>query len=63
VKLFLGLLLLAAVVVQWLTQEVKVQFFELFNVGVHRDEWPGFYWIVMLLEAGLGGLLVYWYFA
>jgi hypothetical protein len=60
--LLLGLLLLGAVVFQWLRQEVTVKIWGPWRISFHRDEWPAFFWAVLALEPGLGALLIYRFF-
>jgi hypothetical protein len=59
--LFFGLLALGLVGFQWLMQEVMIKIGP-WRVGFHRDDHPGVYWSVMLLELGFGALLIYSFF-
>jgi hypothetical protein len=63
VNLIAGLLLLGLVVYQWFSQEAGIKLWGPWRIGFHRDEWPAFYWVVMVLECGLAGLFIYWAFA
>jgi hypothetical protein len=62
VSLAVGLLLIGAVVYQWMTQEVAVKIWGPWRISFHRDEWPAFFWAVLTLEVGLGALFIYWFF-
>ena len=62
-SLVLSLLLIAAVVFQWLTQEVNVKILGPLRVGFHRDEWPAFFWSVLALEVGGAAFFLYEFLA
>ncbi len=61
-SLVIGLVLLAAVVFQWLTQTIYFRLAWFWRLSFHRDEWPAFYWIVMGLEFGLAVLFIVMFF-
>jgi hypothetical protein len=55
----LGLVLLGVVVFQFFIQQVSIRIFGPWRVDIHRDEWPAFYWCVMLLQVCGGGFFIW----
>ncbi len=56
----IGILLFIGVAIQWFTEMVWLRIVGPVGVEIHRDEWPAFYWMFMLLEVGGGCLMIYW---
>jgi hypothetical protein len=61
--LLFALILIGVAAYQWFSQEVSVKLWGPLQVSFHRDEWPAFYWIMMLVEVCFAALLLYCYFA
>jgi hypothetical protein len=61
-SLVVGLVILAIIAFQWLTQTVCFRIGWFWHLSFHRDEWLGFYWSVMALELGVSLLFIVLFF-
>ena len=61
-NLLLGLLIIGALVFQWLSQGISFRIFTVWRINFHRDEWPLFYWCFLALELGFGLYFICSYF-
>jgi hypothetical protein len=60
--LALGLLLLVAIALQWLTRKVVIPLWGPLKHTLERDESPVYFWTVLAAELGLSALCIYWFF-
>ena len=56
--LIVGLVLVALVVVEFLSRQVWLRFFYVLSVTIYRDDSPATYWFLMVLQSLIAAFFV-----